>query len=73
MLKEDTFIVETTMHERLDVYLASKLKFSRSKIKKFIESGLVEVNGIVRSSHYKIIEGEKITYQIPDDIKNGAG
>ncbi len=48
--------------ERLDIYLAAEFsdRFSRSQIKKMIESGHILVEGRQVAAHYKVKSGEKI-------------
>lgn len=65
---------------RLDQFLTNSLpKFSRSKIQKIIELGLVSVNKkIIKSKHLSLINGDVVivdytedkTIKIPESIKN---
>ena len=48
---------------RLDKVLSQALSESRSQIAKLIESGFVEVDGVVvEKSSYKILEGQRVSY-----------
>ncbi len=52
--------------KRLDQYLAQKcLPFSRSRIQRIIDEGLVTVNGAEEAASYKIRGGDLITVLIP--------
>jgi len=52
--------------KRLDHYLAQKcLPFSRSRIQKIIDEGLVTVNGADEAASYKVRGGDLITVRIP--------
>lgn len=68
--EKSAVIVDVSNHQRLDIYLSHKLGYTRTKIKKLIKSGFVEVNGGVKNSHYRVEQGEKITYFVPDNKKN---
>ena len=51
---------------RLDSYLASKFDFlSRSRIKRFIEDGLVSVNGLFRPASYSLKTDDLIVFSAP--------
>ena len=54
--------------ERLDVYLAKALDFSRSKIQKLIESGCVLVDGAMPKSKEQVKEGSVISVEIPEPV-----
>ena len=58
--------------ERLDVYLSFSLKESRSKIKKFIQEGLISLNKeVVRKAGALVEPGDEIEYfNVPDPIQN---
>ncbi len=52
--------------KRLDHYLAQKcLPFSRSRVQKILEEGLITVNGVREPASYMIRGGDLITVQIP--------
>ncbi|MFC1571264.1 RluA family pseudouridine synthase [Candidatus Margulisiibacteriota bacterium] len=57
--------------ERLDHFLASKdeIGFTRSQIKKLIESGFVEVNKETPKPHYKLKQDDRIIVTIPPPKK----
>ena len=55
---------------RLDTFLASVLGHSRSGIKKWIDSGMVKVDGSVRTAHYKVSSGQSVTYKNDDAGRN---
>lgn len=58
-------------NERIDRYLSRKLGYTRSKIKKMIESGLVTVNGESKNAHYRVTAGEIIAYTEPEMDRDG--
>lgn len=58
-------IVVEENDERLDKFLASKTKYTRSKIEEMIKKGLVLVNGKIEKSSFKIKDGDII--KLPDD------
>jgi 23S rRNA pseudouridine1911/1915/1917 synthase len=68
MTATDSFIVDQeSNHERLDVFLVKELKgdFSRTIVKKMIETGVVLVNGQPAKVHHKVSTGETIEWQAP--------
>ena len=67
-----TIIVdEEGVDVRLDKYLAQKLSnFSRSKIKRMIEDGKVEVNGTIFSPSCKLQLLDEIEFILSDDNQN---
>jgi len=52
---------------RLDKFLSKKSELTRTKIKKMIEQGLVEVNGEKKSAHYKVAAGDKIIMRLSEE------
>jgi 23S rRNA pseudouridine1911/1915/1917 synthase len=52
--------------ERLDVYLAKKLNFSRSYVKRLIKSGEIMVNGGLVKPHYKVRNGDLVEVCLRD-------
>ena len=55
--------------KRLDHYLAQKcLPFSRSRIQKIIEEGLVDINGHPAVASYKVRGQDRITVRIPPPV-----
>lgn len=53
--------------ERLDVYLAARTDFSRSRIKKLADLGLAAVDGDVKSASYKVSPGEVVGLEVPEE------
>lgn len=53
---------------RLDVYLARRLRdrYSRSRVKRFIENSLVTVSSKTRKAHYRVIEGDVVNILTPE-------
>ncbi|MBR2495719.1 MAG: RluA family pseudouridine synthase [Clostridia bacterium] len=71
-LNEDkiSILVEDEFEDkRLDAYLADSLVFSRSKIKKMIEDGVVFVNGKKVKPSYSVDNGDEIILQIPNPLE----
>ena len=60
--------------KRLDVYLAGALAdlFSRSQIKKMIDSGAIKVRGGTVSAHYKVKVGEEVEVEISENSDDGS-
>src|SRR5687767_2313301 len=56
--------------ERLDVFLTQHIPDapSRTFVKKLIDGGHVRVNGKTVKAHYKIAQGEKISWEVPADL-----
>lgn len=51
--------------ERLDVYLARRLKdFTRSEFQRFIDLGRVAVNGAAKKSGYKLKDGDRVEVDV---------
>lgn len=59
-------IDENTKLDRLDKVLASKLDFSRKRIKDLLDQGYVMVNGKTMKASYKVCLNDVITVQIPE-------
>ena len=57
-------------HQRLDVYLAQVLSeaTSRTFVQKLIDFGCVHVNEVVVKAHHKIIAGDDVCVDIPEDF-----
>lgn len=67
--KENTrsFVIQDQAHtgQRLDVFLASILEgYSRSGVKKLIESGNVTVNGHAQKASYQLRMGDVVCYEL---------
>lgn len=60
--------------QRLDIFLARKLaaRFSRSQIKKNIESGLITVAGKKIPAHYKVKVGEQVEFEWMEKTSDGT-
>lgn len=66
-------IVSNNELKRLDVFLENSLEnITRSKIKKSIENGLIQVNGKVEKAGYKVKLNDIITYEISTEDKLNA-
>ncbi|MBR6737974.1 MAG: RluA family pseudouridine synthase [Clostridia bacterium] len=55
-----------TSGERLDVSISKQLSFSRSKVQKLIDSGLVTKNGVPVKQKELSLVGDEITVIVPD-------
>lgn len=69
-MSEEIIVSQEDEGERLDVFLARLLaeKYSRSKLKKMIEDGLVTVEGRNVPAHYPVKSREKITVDPPKAV-----
>ena len=55
--KKYSFIVEDSQKERLDKYLARRLKvFSRTRIQSLIRDGMVSIDGLVPEKSGMVVE-----------------
>lgn len=52
--------------QRLDIYLASKLGFSRSFVKNLLDEGRVRVNGKAAKPSHKIKEDDSVEVEVPE-------
>lgn len=52
--------------ERLDKVLADNTELSRSLANEQIKAGLVRVNGLAKKPRYTVVEGDIISYQLPE-------
>jgi 23S rRNA pseudouridine1911/1915/1917 synthase len=60
---------ETAMGSRLDVFLSENLEgFTRSRLRKLIEQGLVKVSGEIAKAGMKLKGGEVISLVVPADV-----
>lgn len=57
---------------RLDLFLADKLKITRSAAKKLIDSGEVQVNGDIQKSNYQPRENDSIKYTKTETTKKNV-
>ncbi len=70
MADEHTIYLQTELAEpvRTDIYLASQLtEFSRSRIQKLIDAGLVKIHGVPVKASLKLHGGEQLTVTVPAD------
>jgi 23S rRNA pseudouridine1911/1915/1917 synthase len=66
MEKEFDIIVEESLNERLDAYLALKLAISRSQVEKYIQNGLVQVNHADSKPSYRVKKDDRIIIHVPE-------
>jgi len=67
----ETIKIESlSVNQRLDIFLASKLSFSRSQAQKIIKTGQVLVNGKIAKAHYNMQAGDKIIIQKQTSTKD---
>ena len=64
------FVAETSC-KRLDVFLSEQTdEFTRSRIKKLIEGGMVALNGVpVKKAGAEIKAGDEVTVEIPEPVE----
>jgi len=69
-MSEKLTVDEFHHKERLDVYLTQHMEDtpSRTFVKKLIDGGHVRVNGKTVKAHYKITQGETISFEVPADL-----
>jgi 23S rRNA pseudouridine1911/1915/1917 synthase len=58
-------VAATDSSVRLDQFLAPRLTWSRARLQKLLKSGLVRVNGTVKSASYKVRPGDSIAVSPP--------
>jgi 23S rRNA pseudouridine1911/1915/1917 synthase len=68
-LKHDFEVTEGAASKRLDLFLASELNISRSRVQKQIDSGAVLVNKQPQKASYAVEPGDKISFELPNDPK----
>lgn len=56
---------------RFDVFLAKSSGFSRNRIQKLISEGLSAVNGLTVPNDYRIKEGDRIEFEVPEPAEAG--
>lgn len=62
--------LESDAGKRLDVFVSESIEgYSRSYIKKIIDSGMVKINGNAKKSNYKLKAGERVEVSIPKPVK----
>jgi 23S rRNA pseudouridine1911/1915/1917 synthase len=57
------------MNERLDMFISVKSGLTRSNIQKLIKLGLISVNSKKEKAGYRVTEGDRITYTIPEELE----
>src|SRR5687768_797970 len=61
---------EAAAGRRLDAHLAAALKtVSRSRIRRAIDEGLANVNGVQQKASYRVAAGERVEVQVPAAIE----
>ncbi len=63
-------VVKTETKERLDKYLSSNTKYTRSRVEKYIDEGKVVVNGRIERASYKVQNGDVINISEADIAEN---
>lgn len=68
-MRKRTIVEEKDSGKRLDAYLASYLsnEYSRSRIKRFIDNGLVLINSKAKKASYRLRARDIIELNIPDE------
>ena len=61
-------IDKETVGRRLDQYLSEREDASRSAVQKWIEDGLVTVNGKTVSKSYKLSAGDEVAFTRPEAV-----
>ncbi|MBT5869644.1 MAG: RNA pseudouridine synthase, partial [Nitrospinaceae bacterium] len=66
-MKQYEFKVDSaSSQERLDIFLSlQQVELSRSRLKKLIGEGQVQVNETQRPARYKVRAGDRIVIQVP--------
>jgi len=60
--KKPQFIVPAESSDRLDIFLATALEVSRSQVQKFIQDGMVLINGVVTTKNGQVLkEGDVVS------------
>lgn len=69
----ETFHVDQTLGQRLDIFLVSRLpEFSRSRLQGLIKDGFVRVDGQVITKSSRALEaGEQVQLRIPPPVPSG--
>lgn len=66
-MAKQTWIVSEGSKDRLDKYLSANSELSRSRVQQLAEDGLIFVNDKVAKSALKVIEGDVITCDVPEN------
>ncbi|MEW6386608.1 MAG: RluA family pseudouridine synthase [Thermodesulfobacteriota bacterium] len=59
-------IAEPDVGSRLDQVLSRRLEFSRARLQRWLKGGVVQVNGQVQPSKYKVRLGDTISLAVPE-------
>ena len=59
-------IEDINVGARLDVYVAEREKLTRSAVAKYIENGMVRVNGKAVSKNYRLRKGDEVEFELPE-------
>ena len=66
-MAKQTWIVSEDTKERLDKYLSSNTELSRTRVQQLADDGMIFVNGKVAKSSLKVVSGDEISCDVPDD------
>ena len=58
--------------ERLDLYVSTREKLTRSAAQKLIEGGLVTVNGKAVAKNYRLRDGDEVEVEYPEPVPDDA-
>lgn len=59
-------IEDINVGARLDVYVAEREKLTRSAVAKYIENGMVRVNGKAVSKNYRLRKEDEVEFELPE-------
>ena len=66
-MAKQTWIVSDDTKERLDKYLSSNTELSRTRVQQLADDGMIFVNGKVAKSSSKVVTGDEISCDVPED------
>ncbi|EFW23921.1 RluA family pseudouridine synthase [Solobacterium moorei] len=66
-MAKQTWIVSEDTKERLDKYLSSNTELSRTRVQQLADDGMIFVNGKVAKSSSKVVTGDEISCDVPED------
>ena len=66
-MAKQTWIVSEDTKERLDKYLSSNTELSRTRVQQLADEGMIFVNGKVAKSSLKVVSGDEISCDVPED------
>ena len=66
-MAKQTWIVSEDTKERLDKYLSLNTELSRTRVQQLADDGMILVNGKVAKSSLKVVSGDEISCDVPDD------